>query len=125
MRPVFLAVRSPLQVTSTHLLGARVVAKGYPKEKVGVFVVSNGKHRVVEYSELPLELAQARIPNSNQLVFIWGNICMHYFTLPFLYKSAKDLSLQYHVAKKHIPSQGSSIEVKFVLLQSLRLMFRG
>jgi UDP-N-acetylglucosamine/UDP-N-acetylgalactosamine diphosphorylase len=38
--------------------GARVVAKAYPEEKVGVFARKNGRIEVVEYSELdPAEAA--------------------------------------------------------------------
>lgn len=39
--------------------GARVVAKGYPEEKVGVFAERGGAVEVVEYSELDPQEAAA------------------------------------------------------------------
>lgn len=91
-------------------LGARVVAKAYPEEKVGVFVTVNDRTQVVEYSELTQEMAHSKNPDSDQLQFNWGNICMHYFTTNFL-KKAAEASLQYHIAKKTIPSMGTTVQV--------------
>lgn len=39
--------------------GARVVAKAYPEERVGVFAQKNGRVEVVEYSELAPSEASA------------------------------------------------------------------
>ena len=89
--------------------GGRVVSKTHPEEKVGVFVTSGGRTKVVEYSELSSEMARAREPSSNQLQFNWGNICMHYFRVFFLEKADK-MPLPYHIARKRIPSCGTNMQ---------------
>jgi len=86
--------------------GARVLAKAYPEEKVGVFAIRDGKLEVVEYSELPPSEAAATDPLTGQLRFNWSNICMHFFTPAFLDRVCDILEAQglYHVAQKSIPS---------------------
>ena len=41
------------------IVGAKVVSKAYPEEKVGVFAKQNGAYTVVEYSELHPDEASA------------------------------------------------------------------
>ncbi|WPT13592.1 UDP-N-acetylglucosamine diphosphorylase 1 [Picochlorum sp. SENEW3] len=92
--------------TSGIECGARVVAKSYPEEKVGVFAQKGGKLHVVEYSELdPLE-ASASDPQSGVLKYNWSNICLHYFEREWLARVSSKLSKggSYHIAKKKIPS---------------------
>lgn len=86
--------------------GARVLAKAYPEEKVGVFATRNGNLEVVEYSELPPAEAAAMDPSTGQLRYNWSNICMHFFTPAFLSRVCDTLEAQglYHVAQKSIPS---------------------
>ena len=50
--------------------GAKVVAKAYPEEKVGVFALQGGKVSVVEYSELGPKLA-AKANDAGELLFNW------------------------------------------------------
>ena len=86
--------------------GARVVAKAYPEEKVGVFALRDGCMEVVEYSELdPLEASSAD-PDTGILRYNWSNICLHYFERAWLEEVADRLAAEgrYHVAKKQIPS---------------------
>ena len=90
--------------------GARVVAKSYPEEKVGVFAQRGGKLQVVEYSELdPIE-ACAEDPTTGVLKYNWSNICLHYFEREWLKKVSTALSQggSYHVAKKNIPTIGET-----------------
>ncbi|KAK9868961.1 hypothetical protein WJX84_011636, partial [Apatococcus fuscideae] len=47
--------------------GARVVAKAYPEERVGVFAQRDGRIEVVEYSELDPHEAAATDPSTEQL----------------------------------------------------------
>ena len=50
--------------------GAKVIAKAYPEEAVGVFTRRNGEVHVVEYSEMPAELASATDAESGKIKFL-------------------------------------------------------
>jgi UDP-N-acetylglucosamine/UDP-N-acetylgalactosamine diphosphorylase len=99
--------------------GAKVIPKAYPEEAVGVFAAGTapgtapgGGIRVVEYSEIPPELAAARNVDG-QLAFNAANIALHYFSLPFLERCcgvagpdathAPPAPLPYHAARKKVP----------------------
>jgi UDP-N-acetylglucosamine/UDP-N-acetylgalactosamine diphosphorylase len=87
-------------------LGARVVAKAHPEERVGVFARRGGALEVVEYSELDPAKAAAADPATGRLLYNWSNICMHYFSVSWLAAAAAALAQagKYHVAHKKIPS---------------------
>lgn len=93
--------------------GARVVARASPEEKVGVFARRSGAIQVVEYSELGPDVAASVNPQTGQLNYNWGNICMHYFRVQFLEKAQKALkdASVYHVARKKIPSKSGPVQV--------------
>lgn len=90
-------------------VGARVLAKAYPEEKVGVFAYTpDGSLQCLEYSELDPAQASSINPATGQLYYNWSNICMHYFSLPWLAATVKALSgpgAAYHIARKAIPSK--------------------
>ena len=82
---------------------SKVVAKEQPGEKVGVLALVNGRCGIVEYSDLPRELAERRTPDG-RLAFDAGNIAVHLFTVPFLQRvTAGAGRLPYHLAKKKVP----------------------
>lgn len=83
---------------------AKAVQKIDPNEPVGVICSYNNTHMVIEYSEIPKDLATQKLIDSNQLVFNAGNICNHYFTVEFLKTIAsKHLNdLKFHFAIKKI-----------------------
>ena len=88
--------------------GAKVIAKAYPTEPVGVFTRRDGNVHVVEYSELPPELATATDPASGKLRLNAANIVLHYYALDFLERCCDpdgnvQASLVYHVAHKKVP----------------------
>lgn len=90
-------------------LGARMLAKAYPEEKVGVFAQDErGRMQVLEYSELDPATASATNPDTGKLFYNWSNICMHYFSLPWLKAAAQHLrtAAVYHIAHKQIPAKG-------------------
>ncbi|XP_067114350.1 UDP-N-acetylhexosamine pyrophosphorylase-like protein 1 [Osmerus mordax] len=84
--------------------GAKVVQKASPEEPVGVVCRVDGVFQVVEYSELPLEAAEQRLPGG-ELRYSAGNICNHFFTLGFLQEVAQKFQsqLKQHVAVKKVP----------------------
>lgn len=86
----------------------KVVWKRNSEEKVGVVARKAGKLAIVEYTELGAQQASALDEVNGKLLFGAGNICNHYFSVPFLrqvvsaYKT--DCSVMpYHVAHKKVP----------------------
>jgi UDP-N-acetylglucosamine/UDP-N-acetylgalactosamine diphosphorylase len=85
---------------------SKTVAKAGPDEKVGVVVVRDGVAGVVEYSDLPETLRQARNPDGS-LRFNAGNIAVHALRVDFVRRLNRDgFSLPYHVARKKLPCVG-------------------
>ena len=70
----------PLFIGLHDLTGSEMSSKTIPKaddlERVGNFVVGDGKTMVIEYSDLPDELAHARDAAGNRL-FDAGSIAIH------------------------------------------------
>jgi UDP-N-acetylglucosamine/UDP-N-acetylgalactosamine diphosphorylase len=91
-----------------HLLtdaefSTQVVRKHDPAERVGIVVASNGRHSVVEYSDLPAPLAAERLPDG-RLRFHAGSIAVHAFTTAFLHRVATQQdALPLHRAFKAVP----------------------
>ncbi len=81
----------------------QVVPKADPAERVGVVVTSDGTTRIIEYSDLPAELAAARLPDG-RLKFHAGSIAVHAFTRGFLERTAGQTdALPLHMAHKAVP----------------------
>lgn len=90
----------------------KVVEKLTPAEKVGVVVAVDGVPQVIEYSDLPDELAEAREADGS-LRHWAGSIAIHVFERDFLAKIAAEASLPFHKAVKkvkHVDSQGRPVE---------------
>ncbi len=66
----------------------KVTKKVIPTEAVGVMCEREGKTSVIEYSEIPKELSEAKDPKTGDLLFNGANIAIHYFTVEFLKKMA-------------------------------------
>ena len=96
-------------------MSSRAVIKNSPKEKVGNFCLVDGKVTVIEYSDLPDELAEKRRPDGS-LVFELGSIAIHIISTRFVEKlNVEAYSLPLHKAVKKIPHldlQGNRIEPK-------------
>ena len=83
--------------------GNKVVWRANKGEKVGVSVSIDGRMSVLEYSEIPKNLAEAE-NFDGKLIFGAANICNHYMTVEFLIKKVlPTLSNSYHLAIKKIP----------------------
>uniref|UniRef100_A0A1I8B5X9 UDP-N-acetylglucosamine diphosphorylase n=1 Tax=Meloidogyne hapla TaxID=6305 RepID=A0A1I8B5X9_MELHA len=103
------------RVPDLHMIGCaidkkadcvlKVIEKKNLSEKVGHVCVEDGKIKVLEYSEIPKELAEQRDPKfPEKLLFRDGNIANHFFTINFLKKACLEFdSLPYHEARKRIP----------------------
>ena len=82
---------------------SKVVFKEHSGEKVGVFALVNGRCGLVEYSDLPAELAERRAADGT-LAFRAGNPAVHLFSVPFLERVTTGADrLAYHLARKKVP----------------------
>ncbi|NBC10430.1 MAG: UDPGP type 1 family protein [Planctomycetes bacterium] len=64
-------------------MSSKMLPKAYPKEKLGNFCLANGKMTVIEYSNLPDELAEQRTPDG-ELRFRAGSIAIHAIRVDFV-----------------------------------------
>lgn len=96
-----------------HLLTAadfstQIISKNNPEERVGVVVERDGVTEVVEYSDLPADMATER-QEDGQLRFNAGSIAIHAFDLDFLQRAAATAdSLPLHIAHKKVPHLDST-----------------
>ena len=98
----------PLFVGLHRSAGAEMSAIAVPKaddlERVGNFARIDGRLRVIEYSDLPNELAHARNPDGTQK-FDDGSIAVHTFSRTFLERLTQDkgsIALPWHRAEKKV-----------------------
>lgn len=66
-------------------MSSKMLPKAYPKEKLGVLGIVNGKTSVIEYTNLPDELAERR-DDQGELVFKCGNTATHAIRIDFIEK---------------------------------------
>lgn len=82
-------------------MSSKMLPKVAPKEKLGNFCLIDGKVTVIEYSDLPDELAEQRI--NGELRFRAGSIALHAIRRDFVEHLNKDgFALPYHRAEKKI-----------------------
>jgi UDP-N-acetylglucosamine/UDP-N-acetylgalactosamine diphosphorylase len=83
-------------------MSSQVIAKRDPLEQVGNVVSVDGRLVVIEYSDLPGDVAQRR--NADGSLAIWaGSIAVHVFDLSFLERmAASSAGLPFHVARKKV-----------------------
>ena len=92
-----------LHVLEKAEMSSKAVLKTDPKERVGVFCLLDGRVNVVEYSDLPDELAEKR-NSDGSLTFGLGSIAIHIINTGFVEKlNAGGFSLPLHKAVKKIP----------------------
>ena len=79
----------------------KVVEKQMPEEKLGVVVSVDGSPRVIEYSDLPAELAERREPDGS--LELWaGSIAIHLIEREFVERLVVGLHLPFHRAIKKV-----------------------
>ncbi|MFT3881911.1 MAG: UDPGP type 1 family protein [Gemmatales bacterium] len=83
-------------------MSLKVLAKLYPLERMGNLVELDGRCRIIEYTELPKEMAEEKL--SNGQLRIWaGSPAIHLFQLKFLQKLGRgEITLPYHIAHKAV-----------------------
>jgi UDP-N-acetylglucosamine/UDP-N-acetylgalactosamine diphosphorylase len=90
-------------VLSGSELTSQVIRKRFPVDKVGNIVEVDGRLYVIEYSDLPEEIARQTNPNGS--LKIWaGSIAVHIFNTTLLDRTSKiATSLPFHIARKKVP----------------------
>jgi len=84
-------------------MSAKAAIKSSPFEKVGNFCCIDGKLTVIEYSDLPAELAQKKKADGS-LLFELGNIAIHILSVAFVERLNRcSIALPLHRAVKKIP----------------------
>ncbi len=101
-------VVDPLFIGLHAMDGAQMSSKMLPKreplEKLGNFCLCDGKMTVIEYSDLPDELAHERLAGG-ELRFRAGSIAIHAIRVDFVASLNKSgqFSLPFHRAEKKVP----------------------
>jgi UDP-N-acetylglucosamine/UDP-N-acetylgalactosamine diphosphorylase len=101
--PVFIGLHA-FAPDSSGEMSSKMVPKASAGEKVGVLCLVGGKTAVIEYSDLPAELAN-RTNAKGQLVFNAGSIAIHVMSVDFidrLNRSGSGVAMPYHRADKKI-----------------------
>lgn len=111
-----------LHVLDEAEMSSKALIKTGPKEKIGNFCLENGKVTVIEYSDMPDELAEKQNPDGS-LVFQLGSIAIHIINRTFIENLSKDddFSLPIHRAVKkikHIDENGNTVESEGVKLET-------
>ena len=109
----------PLFIGLHSLAGAQMsskaLTKAETKEKVGNFCLADGRITVIEYSDLPDELAEKKNPDGTA-VFSLGSVAIHIINVDFIEQlNSKGFVLPIHRAVKKIPhldENGESVTPK-------------
>ncbi len=89
-------------------LTSLTVAKQQPQDKLGNFAMIDSRLHVIEYSDLPDDVAEQR-DTAGQLRFWAGSIAVHVFERALLERSLKLTdTLPFHIAKKNVPHVDAS-----------------
>lgn len=83
-------------------MSSKILDKAYPEEKVGHICLCNGKLTVIEYSDMPTDLMNAR-DEDGRLVYWAGSIAIHMLSVDFVERIGGQAQLPWHVARKKIP----------------------
>ena len=92
-----------LQDLTGSEMSSKTIAKSGPLEKIGNFCFADGKLQVIEYSDLPDNLAHETNPDGS-LKFNGGSIGIHAMRVSFLERinSGREFQLPWHRAEKKV-----------------------
>ncbi len=98
--PLFLGLHD---ITGSEM-SSKTISKSHALEKVGNFCIADGKLQVIEYSDLPDELAKLTNPDGS-LKFNAGSIAIHALRVSFIERlnAGGELKLPWHRAEKKVP----------------------
>lgn len=98
--PLFIGLHD---ITGSEM-SSKTIPKAGPLEKVGNFVFGDGVLQVIEYSDLPDELANQKNPDES-LRFNAGSIAIHALRVSFIERlnTGGRLQLPWHRAEKKVP----------------------
>jgi UDP-N-acetylglucosamine/UDP-N-acetylgalactosamine diphosphorylase len=98
--PLFIGLHAQSQAE----MSAKMLPKTHAKEKVGNFCLQDGKMSVIEYSDIPDDLAERRNADGS-LAFNAGNVAIHIISVSFIDRitNGNDAQLPYHKAIKAVP----------------------
>ena len=84
-------------------LSTKVVAKTTPRDRMGNVVSVDGQVRIIEYSDLPDDAAEQRLPDGS--LKLWaGSTAMHVFSVDLLDRASQSSdTLPFHLARKRVP----------------------
>ena len=102
--PLFLGLHLD-SARSSGEMSSKMIPKSSPEEKVGVFCSVDDRTCVIEYSDLPDQLARAT-EDSGTLRFIAGSIAIHLLSVDFVDRITNqdaERSLPLHKAHKKVP----------------------
>ncbi len=130
------SVISPLFVGLHHLEGAEVSARSLTKtgpfEKLGNFCMTEGKLAIIEYSDMPEELATLT-DDSGKLAYRAGSPAIHVFRRSFIERVTDgEFSLPFHRADKKVafvdasgtevtPEENNAVKLETFIFDSLPL----
>jgi UDP-N-acetylglucosamine/UDP-N-acetylgalactosamine diphosphorylase len=120
-------------------MSSKMLPKAFGKEKLGNFCLIDGKMTVIEYSDLPDELAEQRLANG-ELRFRAGSIALHAIRVDFVEEinsGAGGFGLPFHRAEKKIacidvetgaalkPEQPNAVKLETFVFDGLPLTRRS
>jgi UDP-N-acetylglucosamine/UDP-N-acetylgalactosamine diphosphorylase len=103
----------------------KVIEKLYPEERLGVIGKKNGINGIIEYSDLPIEMAQEKLRNG-KLKYGMGSTGVHIFSTEFLTHITQRLPI--HCAKKKVTAvkeatDGSAIKTEIEAIKFETFVF--
>jgi UDP-N-acetylglucosamine/UDP-N-acetylgalactosamine diphosphorylase len=94
-------------------VSSKIVPKESPTDKLGNLVLVNGRCAMIEYSDLPEDMAR-QVDEDGKLRFWAGSPAIHIFDIGFLRRIMQGRTrIPFHIAKKkvpHVDAQGRRIE---------------